>query len=31
LFGIIGNVFDMQREIVEDLGARILDSFLIFC
>ena len=31
LFGIIIQVFGMGREIVEDLDAKIADSFLIRC
>ena len=29
LFGVIQNVFDMGREITEDLEVKIVDSFLI--
>jgi len=31
LFGIIVQVFDMGREIVENLDAKVVDSFLICC
>jgi len=31
LFGIIGQVFDIGREIVENLDAKVVDSFLICC
>jgi len=29
LFGISGQVFDMRRQIVQDLDVKIVDSFLI--
>jgi hypothetical protein len=31
LFGIIKQVFDIEREIVENLDAEVVDSFLLCC